>query len=230
MTKTLFLDQNGILSQRCVDYYNTIKDYATRYNLKNTLIALDLAAELHHGQFRDAGLPYVVHPLEMTNLLILLNIRHTIFNMNVHLLHDKNLAEKQTNLDLDILFATCLLHDTAEDCEDKLPNKGREFITDYNLHEDIFKYVTILTKDKSAPGYTLDGYFKGVYQYWQTLLIKLVDRTNNCATINTFPDYRMEKYVKETKQYFYTMASTLKNSYPEFSRQVTVLKYLFVLF
>lgn len=228
MTKTLFLDQNGVVSQKCVNYYENIRNYAIRYDLKNTLITLDLAAELHNGKFRDGGLPYVVHPLEMANLLILLNIRHTIFDMNLHVLHNKKLAKNQTKLDLDILLAACLLHDVIEDCKEKLPNKGNEFITDYDLHSDILKYVTILTKDKEAPGYTLAGYFDGVCKYWQTLIIKLVDRANNCSTINAYSDYRMEKYVKETKEYFYIMASTLKNSYPEFSRQATVLKYLFV--
>ena len=67
MTTTLFLDQNGSLSTKCVEYYNSIKAYAHRYNLSNTIIALDLAAELHNGQFRDTGLPYVIHPLEITH-------------------------------------------------------------------------------------------------------------------------------------------------------------------
>lgn len=228
LKKEFFYNKDETLSKKSVKYYNNISDYATRYNLKNTLIALDLASELHNGQYRDGGAPYIIHPLEMTNFLILLNIRHTILDMNLNLLHNKELAQKQTQIDLDILFATCMLHDAVEDCKEKLPNKGREFIDVYNLHEDIFKYVTILTKDKTAPGYTLGGYFEGVCQYWQTLIIKLVDRANNCSTIIVFADYRMEKYVKETKQYFYIMASTLKNSYPEFSRQSTVLKYLFV--
>lgn len=228
MAKTLFLDENGIVSRKCLDYYNSIKAYANRYDLKNTLIALDLASELHNGQYRDAGAPYIIHPLEITNFLILLNIRSAIFDMNLNIMHDEKLAEKQTNLDIDILFASSLLHDTVEDCKSKLPNKGREFITDYHLDADVFKYVTILTKDKTAPGYTLDGYFEAISQYWQTLIIKLVDRANNCSTINAFSNARMEKYVKETKKYFYSMASTLKNSFPEFSRQTTVLKYLFV--
>lgn len=228
MTTTLFLDQNGSLSTKCVEYYNSIKAYAHRYNLSNTIIALDLAAELHNGQFRDTGLPYVIHPLEITHYLILLKIRHAIFDMNLSILHDEKLAETQTNLDLDILLASSLLHDTIEDCKSKLPKKGIEFIEVYHLQPDVFKYVTILTKDKTAPEYTLDGYFESIRQYWQTLIIKLVDRANNCSTINAFSNTRMEKYVKETKKYFYSMASTLKNSFPTFSRQTTILKYLFV--
>ncbi len=225
---TLFLDNNGILSNECVNYYNYIKEYANRYNLQNTLMALDLAAELHNGQFRDSGFPYIIHPLEITNYLILLNIRNAIFDMNLDVLHDKKSAESQTEHDLDILFATSLLHDTIEDCKSKLPNRGQEFVADYNLHPDILLYATILTKDKTDPDYTLDGYFQKIFLYWQTSLIKLVDRVNNCSTIDSFTAPRMEKYVKETKQYFYTMASNLKNNYPWFSRQTTIIKYLFV--
>lgn len=224
----LFYNKDGTLSTESIKYYNNIVLYAKRYDLKNTIIAIDLAAELHSGSFRDGGAPYIIHPLETTNYLILLKIRHTIFDMNLSNLHEETLAEAQTSLDLDILLSSMLLHDTVEDCKDKLPEKGNEFVTQYNLHPDILKFVSILTKDKTDPCFSLDRYFENICQYWQTLVMKLVDRVNNCSTINCFPRYRMEKYVKETKEYFYTMATVLKNSFPEFSRQATILKYLFV--
>lgn len=224
----LFINKDGTLSTDSVYYYNNISEYAKRYNLKNTITALELATDLHNGSYRDGGSPYIIHPLETTNYLILLNVRHTIFDMNLGYLHDETLAKSQTNLDLDILLSSMLLHDTIEDCSDKLPERGKEFVTKYNLHPDILKFVLILTKDKTDPCFSLDNYFENICQYWQTLILKLVDRVNNCSTINCFSDDRMEKYVKETKNYFYTMASVLKSSFPEFSRQSTVLKYLFV--
>lgn len=226
--KIFFINKDETVSTESVNFYNNIVEYAQRYNLTNTLIAIDLASLLHSGTYRDGGAPYIIHPLETTNYLILLNIRHTIFDMNLNNLHDEALTELQTNLDLDILLSSMLLHDTIEDCSDKLPERGKEFVTKYKLHPDILKFVLILTKDKSAPCFSLDRYFENICNYWQTLLMKLVDRVNNCSTINCFSDTRMEKYVKETKKYFYTMASVLKNSFPEFSRQATILKYLFV--
>lgn len=228
INEKLFINKDGTLSTDSVNYCNNILKYAERYNLKNTLIALELAEDLHNGAYRDGGAPYIIHPLETTNYLILLNVRNAIFDMNESNLHDKNLAEEQTNLDIDILLSSMLLHDTIEDCKPKLPERGKEFTTKYNLHPDILKFVLILTKDKTAPGYTLDGYYEQVGSYWQTLIMKIVDRTSNCSTIDAFKEDRMEKYVRETIKYFYPMISKGKNLYPDFSRILTIMKYLIV--
>ena len=228
INKKLFINRDGTLSTESINYYNNIVAYAKRYNLENTLIAIDLATELHNGGYRDGGAPYIIHPLETTNYLILLNVRNAIFDMNESDLHDKNLAETQTNLDIDILLSSMLLHDTIEDCKVKLPEGGKEFITKYNLHRDILKFVLILTKNKTAPGYTLDGYYEQIGSYWQTLIMKIVDRTSNCSTIDAFKEERMEKYIHETIKYFYPMISKGKNLYPDFSRILTIMKYLIV--
>lgn len=226
--KEFFYNKDGTLSQESVKYYNNIVEYANRYDLKNTLIAIDLAAELHNGAYRDCGAPYIIHPFETTNYLILLNVRNSIFDMNLSNLHDEKLAEIQTNLDLDILLSSMSLHDTIEDCRKKLPKRGKEFVTKYKLHPDILKFVSILTKNKAAPGYTLDGYYEQIGSYWQTLIMKIVDRTSNCSSIDAFMEERMEKYVRETTKYFYPMISKAKNLYPDFSRILTVTKYLIV--
>lgn len=224
--ENFFYDKNGKLSTESINYYNNIAEYAKRYNLANTFIAIDLAATLHHGAYRDGGAPYIIHPLETTNYLILLNIKNAIFDMDVNNLHDQKLAEMQTDLELDILLSSMLLHDTIEDCKEKLPQKGKEFISKYKLHPDILKFVLILSKDKTAPGYTLDSYYEHIEDCWQTLIIKVVDRTSNCSTIDAFKKERMEKYVRETIEYFYPMISKGKLLYPDFSRALTITKYL----
>lgn len=228
MNKSYFTSSDGSISTKCLKYYNEIKNYAKRNNLKDTFVALDLAAKLHCGQFRDGGLPYVIHPLEITAYLILLNVQNAIFEMNLSKLHNENLAKQQTTLDLDILLSASLLHDALEDCIEKLPKKGTEFITEYQLHPDIFKYVDILTKHKEHTDYSLSAYYKEICNYWQTALIKIADRANNCSTIDVFSKTRKEKYIKETKQYLYDMASIGRQLYPDFSRIFTIMKYLIV--
>ncbi len=223
-----FSCQNGSISKECINYYNSISKYANRYNLRNTKIALDLAYALHDGTYRDGGAPYIIHPMEITNYLILLNIRNAILDMNLSNLHDENLAEIQTNHDLDILFASALLHDSIEDCKEKLHGERQELVTNYNLHPDVLKFVIILTKDKNNPKYTDDSYHEQIILNWQTLIIKIADRTSNCSTISVFNSHRMEKYVRETKKYFYPMISKGKNLYPDFSRIFTIMKYLIV--
>ena len=228
VNEKFFVNKDGTLSTESVHYCNNILEYAKRYNLENTFIALELAADLHNGAYRDGGAPYIIHPLETTNYLILLNVRTAIFNMNESNLHDKNVAEEQTNLDLDILLSSMLLHDTLEDCKSKLPEGAKSFTSKYHLHPDILKFVLVLTKDKTAPGYTLDGYYEKLGSYWQTLIMKIVDRASNCSTIDAFKEDRMEKYVRETIKYFYPMISKGKNLYPDFSGIFTITKYLIV--
>lgn len=223
-----FINKDGTLSTESVKYYNNIVEYAKRYNLKNTLTAIDLAAGLHNKMYRDGGAPYIIHPLETTNYLILLNVRNAVFDMNLSNLHDETLAEIQTNQDLDILLSSMLLHDTIEECKSKLPEGENEFIKRYSLHPDILKFVLILTKDKTKPGYTLDGYYDEIGNHWQTIIMKITDRVSNCSTIDAFKEERMEKYVHETVEYFYPMISKGKNLYPDFSRIFTIMKYLIV--
>lgn len=225
---TRFQNSDGTFSKSCEEYFAMIKDYANQYNLRNTLIALELSADLHNGMFRDGGSPYIIHPLEVTRYLILLNVRNAIFSMNKSHLHDDNLAETQTNFDIDVLLASSLLHDTVEDCSEKLPDKNFPFVSIYKMHPDVNKYVNILTKDKNAPGFSTESYYNKIAMYWQTLIIKVADRTSNCSTIDAFNEKRMEKYVKETKQYVYRLTSLGKNRFPDFSRILTSMKYLIV--
>ena len=122
-----FENENGTMCVKAENYYNNISDYAERYNLENTKIALDLAIKLHDGQFRDGGAPYIIHPLEATNYLILLGIWSPIYKMELDSSHDESLAKEIAYKDLDVLLASMLLHDTLEDCKEKLPDGGNEF-------------------------------------------------------------------------------------------------------
>lgn len=227
MNNSYFYCKDGTtLSNECIEYYKSIKEYAERHKFVNTIISLDLACKLHNSQYRDGGKPYIVHPLEITQYIIHLNIYNAILDMHLNQLHNSKLAEEQANLDLDILLASALLHDSIEDC--KLPLKGKEFISKYNLHPDVYKFTNILTKDKSKPGYTLAGYYEDIGKYWQTALLKIVDRTSNCSTMDVFTKQRMEKYVHEITDYFYPLISKSKSSYPYFSRAFTIMKYMIV--
>lgn len=140
--------------------------------------------------------------------------------MNSDKLHNKKLAKEATKSELDILLASMLLHDTLEDCEKKLPEKGAEFETKYNLHPDVFKFVSILTKHKDSPGYTLDGYYEQIGNCWQTSIMKIADRVSNCSTIDAFNKKRMEKYVREIVTYFYPMISKTKINIPIFQESL----------
>ena len=65
-----------------------------KYDLEKIQRAYDYAAELHSGQFRASGEPYISHPLAVAEIVAGLE------------------------LDTDSICAA-LLHDTVEDCSDK---------------------------------------------------------------------------------------------------------------
>ena len=113
---------------------------------------------LHQDQFRDGGAPYIIHPLEATNYLILLGIWSPIFKMELDSSHDESLAEELAHQDLDILLAAMLLHDTLEDCKDKLSSGGNEFVDCFGLHPDVLLFVQALTKNKDNPNFSNSGY------------------------------------------------------------------------
>ena len=198
-----FFKLNGEESLESKKYYRNIVNYSEELALQYTPIALELAITLHDGTYRDGGEPYIIHPLETANYLILLNIRNSIFEMNKNNLHNEKLAETQTIRDIDILLSSMLLHDTLEDCIDKLEGGESDFIKKYHLHPDILKYVKIMTKNKNVPGYSIEDYFEEIETYWQTLIMKLVDRGSNCSTISVFEKKRMEKYVPIFFKNFY---------------------------
>jgi len=223
-----FKNKDGTISSKTTKYYENVLSYANKHNLRNTKISIDLAIRLHDGQFRDGGAPYIIHPLEAANYLILLEIWSPILDINLEISHDnRQLAKELAHKNLDILLSAMLLHDTLEDCKGSLPEGGNEFIQ-MHLDPEILFFVKILTKDKSDPAFSNEGYYKKIAEYWQTSIMKIADRLSNCSTIDSFNTHRMEKYVREIVKYFYPLISQTKQDFPYFSRILTIMKYLIV--
>ena len=206
--------------------YNFIKGYATMYKMRNTLIALTLALKYHDGQYRDGGEPYIIHPLMVCKTLILLNIEKRLEewypDMNIH----------QIRHQCDIMYAAAILHDVIEECE--LTNRGRELVETYNLDEEVWKIVWLLSKPPKikkwpwSPVYDPERYFWNILNSWKATIIKIADRANNCSTMEVFEEERKKKYILETIQYIYPLCSKGKIRYPEFSDTISILKNLIV--
>lgn len=221
-----FLREDGIASTKCKKYYYQIKNYAEENNLKYTSQALELAIDLHEGQFRDGGEPYIVHPLEIAVYLILLNLHNVIYDLGISLFSDEVVAEEYSIKMMDILLASTLLHDTREDCRKKLINpEYKDRI--HSLPSEIWRHVNVVTKDKEDPEFSDENYFKGIKD-WIDILIKIGDKISNCSTIDVFGADRMKKYAKEVYDYFYPLIRLGKNSFPDFSRHFTIMKSFLV--
>ena len=206
--------------------YQFIKGYAKMYKLRNTLIALALAVRYHDGQYRDGGEPYIIHPLMVCKSLIRLNLEKCLQDWYP----EKDASEIRH--ECDIMYAVAILHDVIEDC--KLPDRGRELVKIYNLNEEVWKIVWILTKPPKkkkwpwSPVYNPERYFGNIQKNWKAILIKLADRANNCSTMEVFDEERKKKYILETIKYYYPLCSKGKVMYPEFLDAITILENIIV--
>ena len=145
--------------------------------------ALHLAIELHHGQPRESGGPYIYHPIRVTLKLWTLGIRE------------------------EYILAAALLHDVLEDCEECFDKKmlGRF----YALDARTVAIVQVLTK---GTPHNADQYYGRISTSAVATVIKLADRADNLATMNgAFTEERARKYVAETKRFIMPLTMPKRN-------------------
>lgn len=98
-----------------------LKSFAEGKDFFKTIKAVHEAIQLHEGQTRRTGEPYIEHPMKVANKL------------------------KTLRLNYDNLYASALLHDVLEDCQISEAELKETF------GEDICNIVKLLTKDSSIP-------------------------------------------------------------------------------
>lgn len=193
-------DFNRNEEQQYIKSYMFIKGYAIAKDLKQTLIALAFARKLHDGQYRKDGYPYIIHPLKVCSTLI------------------------NYGVDDDVVLAAALLHDVLEDCQDKLPMGGKEFVSEYHLEPEVLEVVKLLTKKHGASQEELAAYFGAIKENQKALLVKLSDRLHNSSTLYTFSIEKIHEYTAETANFIIPMASYAKCYYPEYTNVFSILK------
>lgn len=180
--------------------YMFIKEYAAVKGLKQTGIALVLARKLHTGQYRNGGVPFLVHPLNVCSMLISYGIED------------------------DVILAAALLHDILEDCRDQLPKNEQEIITEHRLSQEVFDIISLLTKESGLNQEELSVYFGRIQANPKGALIKLSDRFHNLSTLYTFSFDRMKKYIDETNTFLIPMAGFCRDFYPEYRNAFSILE------
>ena len=147
--------------------------------------AVALAAEVHHGQCRDEGTPYIEHPIRVARIA----------------------AEELGVEDVDLLI-TAYLHDCVEDAAD--PEVVRRRIREH-FGARVLEAVEVLTKpaDKSVPKEQRDR------KYHERLLaapreiqaLKVADRLDNTRFLIRCPDAKKRaSYLKETEEKYLPLA------------------------
>lgn len=148
-------------------------------NKKTVKKAYDYALEMHEGQTRKSGEPYIMHPLRVARFIA------------------------TWGFESDVICAA-LLHDVVEDCHTTIDEVRRLFGDSISRIVDA---VTSLDKDlKNADGLTkeeIDKLSDAKLQERMTekaLFVKAADRLDNLYTIDVFKKEKQIKKAKHTRE------------------------------
>ena len=158
------------------------------YDIEKIKKAYNYAKELHEGQYRVSGEPYVSHPIAVAEILAGLE------------------------LDTDSICAA-LLHDTVEDCSDKtnLDYIAKEYGSDVALLVDgVTKDVHFNVENKEeAEIENLRKMFLAMSKDIRVIFIKLCDRLHNMRTLDAKPEAKRRETALETMHVFAPLAHRL---------------------
>tara|TARA_Y100001968_G_scaffold51762_1_gene42732 strand:- start:43054 stop:45384 length:2331 start_codon:yes stop_codon:yes gene_type:complete len=148
--------------------------------------AFDLAFQLHEGQFRASGDPYIVHPVAVADLL-------------------KSIGASPS------VIAAGFLHDVVEDT-DITPDK----LEGYFGHEvrELVEGVTKLggihfTNRTEAQAENLRKMFLAMANDIRVVLVKLADRLHNMRTIESLEFSKQQRIALETREIYAPLANRL---------------------
>ena len=151
--------------------------------------AYDLANEIHKNQYRQSGEPYIIHPLNVANNLLKMEI-----------------------FDPDSISAA-LLHDTIEDSEDDFSKEDISRIINPTVAELVdgvtkMRRMNFSTRNDQNLANTrkiINGLTKDV----RIILIKLADRIHNMETLDFKTPEKQKENAIETMKLFVPLSLTI---------------------
>ena len=157
------------------DLINKIKSYNKFLNSDSLNKAFTFALDAHQNQKREEGVPYIIHPVAVANIL--------------------------TDLKLDsATITTGLLHDTIEDTNVTFETVKKEFGEEVaNLVDGVTKLSAL--ENKASNNSKAENFRKLILatsKDIRVLLVKLADRLHNMRTINFVKD--KEKIIRKAKE------------------------------
>lgn len=144
------------------------------------------AARMHRGQLRKSGDPYIMHPLEVANIVA------------------------QHNLDAPSVCAG-LLHDTVEDTEATIDTVRYQFGAEIaSLVESLTKLNKINFQNRQeAQAANFRKMLIAMSKDLRVILIKLSDRLHNMRTLGKMPAEKKSRISRETLEIYSPLASRL---------------------
>lgn len=158
--------------------------------------AFEFANEAHKNVRRRSGEPYILHPIEVAQIVVK-EIGLGYKSMTAALLHDVVEDTEYTVDDIRALFGNKVasLVDGLTKIKTVLDNEDRTKMTDIetkSLQAENFKRILLTLNDDV-----------------RVVLIKLADRLHNCRTIEFMPEHKRDKILSETMYVFIPLAHRL---------------------
>ena len=182
------LDMGFVSSVDINNLLNILKLTGKKYDIEKITRAYEYARDLHDGQFRVSGEPYISHPIAVAEIVAGLE------------------------LDTDSICAA-LLHDTVEDCADRTDLKviEKQFGDDVAILVDgLTKMIQLNIEDKEeAHIENLRKMLLAMSRDVRVIFIKLCDRLHNMRTLEFKPDPKRRKTALETMQVYAPLAHRL---------------------
>ena len=170
-----------------IELIDKIKSYNKFLNSDSLNKAYNFALDAHQNQKRDEGVPYIIHPVAVANIL--------------------------TELKLDsATITTGLLHDTIEDTNVTYEKVKKEFGEEVaNLVEGVTKISAL--EDRASNDSKAENFRKLILatsKDIRVLLVKLADRLHNMRTIHFLKDkQKIIRKAKETMEIYAPLADRM---------------------
>jgi len=168
------------------EFLKTISEYNPNYDIDLIGKAYDVAEEMHRGQLRKSGEPYLIHPMAVAEILA-----------------DLGMDESTV--------VAGLLHDVVEDT----PYTGEELKKDFGeeialLVDGVTKLGTLKSASNEVRQVeNLRKMFLAMSKDIRVLIIKLSDRLHNLRTINYMTHEKIVEKCQETLDIYAPLAARL---------------------
>ena len=168
------------------EFLETILHYNLNYDVELIGKAYDVAEEMHNGQLRKSGEPYLIHPMAVAEILA------------------------ELGMDEETIIAG-LLHDVVEDT----PYTSEELIKDFGeevglLVDGVTKLGSLKFESKEQrQAENLRKMFLAMSKDIRVLIIKLSDRLHNLRTINYMTHDKIIEKCRETLDIYAPLAARL---------------------
>jgi GTP diphosphokinase / guanosine-3',5'-bis(diphosphate) 3'-diphosphatase len=163
-----------------------IREYRPKDDLAPLEKAFRFASKWHHGQMRDSGEPYMVHPVKVA-----------------HILADMRMDP--------VAMETGLLHDVVEDTSVKLETIRKEFGEEVARCVDgvtkLSKLDFYSAEDRQAESFR--KMLLAMVEDIRVMMVKLADRMHNMRTLVYLSPERRERIARETIEIYAPIAHRL---------------------